>query len=193
MGHQIALLLGTGDCVRTSRQGGPAGWVSLDLGTLAREPHLAAALIRDLQVSAVYCAGGATNVELCETQPEMALAVNCAGPAALAAAAREIPFVYFSIEYVFDGLAGPYHEDSAAAPISAYGRSKWRGEVEVRNSHPSPLIVRTTVVYGSDPGHRNFLYSLRRCLSSQQVFRVPMDQISRRPTIETWLRLQWHW
>jgi dTDP-4-dehydrorhamnose reductase len=178
VGHLIASLLGDGDCIRTSRRPDRAGWISLDLASLAREPDRARALLRDLRASAVYCVGGFTNVELCEAQPELAMAVNCDGPAALAAAAREIPFVFFSSEYVFDGLAGPYREDSSARPISVYGQSKWCGEIAVRKNHPAPLIVRTTVVYGYDPGGRNFLYSLKRQLSLQQEVRVPADQVS---------------
>jgi dTDP-4-dehydrorhamnose reductase len=177
VGHQLAGVLGNG-ALRTSRVDKGPGWLVLDLAEVARKPSLAAELFRDHVISAVYCVGGATDVEGCESHPELAADVNCHGPVALAAAAREVPFVYFSTEYVFDGIVGPYIEDDAPCPISVYGRSKLRAERRILEVHPNPLILRTTVVYGPDPGEKNFLYSLRRLLSAGKTMRVPADQVS---------------
>jgi dTDP-4-dehydrorhamnose reductase len=51
-------------------------------------------------------------------------------------------------------------------------------EQRILDAHPNPLILRTTVVYGTDPGQKNFLYSLRRLLSAGKTMRVPADQVS---------------
>lgn len=180
VGTQIMSILGPERCVAASRAVGRSGWVHLDLAELAGQPGCADNVITELHVGAVYCAGAMTDVERCESEPEMAMNVNCHGPAALAdAAARHgIPFAYFSSEYVFDGRGGPYTEDAAPNPINVYGRSKWMGEQAIRKVHPNPLIIRTTVVYGRDPRGRNFLYGLRRALQSGQTIRVANDQIS---------------
>jgi dTDP-4-dehydrorhamnose reductase len=45
-------------------------------------------------------------------------------------------------------------------------------------AHPEALVVRTTVVYGPDPGQKNYLYSLMRNLSAGAVMQVAEDQIS---------------
>jgi dTDP-4-dehydrorhamnose reductase len=145
---------------------------------MASCPSSAAMLIAEQDCQAAYCVGGATNVERCETDPEWAINTNFLGPVALAKAAINIPFVYFSTEYVFDGANGPYRETDSRSPISIYGWSKSLAEQEILSIHPRALIVRTTVVYGSDPREKNFLYSLRTQLSLGKTFRVPVDQIS---------------
>ena len=180
MGAQILSILGPERTVATSRASGRPGWTHLDLAALSGQPAEAEKIIADRGVCAAYCVGGMTDVERCESEPEMAMSVNCHGPATLAAAAarHNVPFVYFSTEYVFDGKGGPYAEDASPNPISAYGRSKRMGEQAILKAHPNPLIVRTTVVYGRDPRGRNFLYGLRRALQSGHTFRVASDQIS---------------
>src|SRR5262249_33877163 len=147
----------------------------LDLASLTFEN--ASEILAALMPDAVYCVGAMTDVERCESESDLAKSVNCEGPAQLAAAAavRNLPYVYFSTEYVFNGFAGPYYEDAAPDPINVYGRTKWCGEIAVRNAHPSPLIIRTTVVYGPDPGGKNFLSSLRRALVSGGCIRVAND------------------
>ena len=137
-------------------------------------------LLESVDLNAIYCVGGMTNVELCEEERDLAIHTNCYGPKVLAKVANErnIPFVYFSTEYIFDGVNGPYDEEAAASPISGYGISKWQGEEAVLDVCSRALILRTTVVYGPDDAQKNFLYSLRRALMAGDSFRVPEDQIS---------------
>jgi dTDP-4-dehydrorhamnose reductase len=182
VGNQIAAILGD-TALHSGRS--PHGetaerrnWVYADLVEFARNPELAQKLVNSSDITALYCVAGATDVERCEQEPEWAMDSNCGGPLALAKAALHIPFIYFSTEYVFSGDEGPYDEDAPTHALSAYGRSKSRGEQEILEAHPSPLIVRTTVVYGNDPAHKNFLYSLRRQLGSGKQMRVAVDQIS---------------
>jgi dTDP-4-dehydrorhamnose reductase len=152
--------------------------LAIDLVALAHQPALAHEFLAPLALDAVYCAGGATDVERCESDIDWAMETNCYGPAALATAARHLPFVYFSTEYVFDGTAGPYAETDPTNPLSVYGRSKLEAEQRILDAHPNPLILRTTVVYGPDRQRKNFLYTLKRLLTAGQTMRVPVDQIS---------------
>ncbi|HVZ83474.1 MAG TPA: SDR family oxidoreductase [Terracidiphilus sp.] len=178
VGAQIVEALGSGSSIATSRNAAMPGAMQLDLSALSLESSLG--LICQHELDAVYCVGGMTDVDRCEAESQLAMKTNCDGPGFLAAAAatRSLPFVYFSTEYIFDGVNGPYSEDAPANPINAYGQSKWQGEQAVRDAHPSPLIIRTTVVYGPDPGERNFLYRLRNTLRKGQKICVPFDQIS---------------
>ena len=162
----------------TSRTPYAAGWLPLDLASVS--PSEICSLLDPHSLDAIYCIGGMTDVEACEEQPDLAHRVNSRGPAALAAYAHtlQIPFVYLSTEYIFDGHSGPYQEDDEPNPINVYGRSKLAGERAVLNSHPTALVLRTTVVYGPDPRRRNFLYSLLSALRAERTFRVPADQIS---------------
>lgn len=182
VGNAIASLLGPSALLAGRSPVPPAyvsgEWAHIDLVELAHEPAKAAQVLDGRGIGCVYCVGGATDVERCESDPEWAMDTNYRGPLALAKASTAIPFVYFSTEYVFDGVDGPYDEDSPTHAISEYGRSKLLGEQEILAAHPSPLIIRTTVVYGRDPARKNFLYTLRRLLGSGKTMRVPVDQIS---------------
>ena len=111
-----------------------------------------------------------TNVELCETEADLAHRINVQGPLACARAAGKIgaKFVYFSTEYVFDGRSGPYTEESPVNPINVYGRSKADAETALALTHPSALIIRTTVVYGFDRQGKNFGFAGGAVFQSQQ-------------------------
>jgi dTDP-4-dehydrorhamnose reductase len=163
---------------RVARPGG----LSLDLGKIDPEAS-AAALLDEYLLDMVLCVGAMTHVDGCETEPDLAWRVNARGPGVLAGYARRrgLPFVYFSTEYIFDGLKenrGPYAEDAPPNPLSIYGSSKLSGEREVLDAHPGALILRTTVVYGPDDRQMNYIYSLMRNLSTGTPMRVPQDQIS---------------
>lgn len=183
VGAALATILGP-RALSTRRIGDTHTQPFLDLAALARDPQRATQILAPLALDAVYCVAGATDVDRCETDTGWAMETNSLGPAALAAACRDLPFVYFSTEYVFDGReapgrpAGPYTETDPTNPISVYGRSKLAGEKRILDVHPNPLIVRTTVVYGPDRRRKNFLYTLARLLGSNQPMRVPVDQVS---------------
>jgi dTDP-4-dehydrorhamnose reductase len=180
VGSAIVTLLGPANCIGTCAHKPNLDTVRLDLAEVAANPGIAKFVLQAHEIQEIYCVGGMTNVDGCEADPELAHRVNCEGPTALAhaAAINGLPFAYFSTEYVFNGKDGPYMEESQPCPISAYGRSKLLGEIEIAKAHPQALIIRTTVVYGPDPGAKNFIYSLRRALLANRTYRVPDDQIS---------------
>jgi dTDP-4-dehydrorhamnose reductase len=91
------------------------------------------------------------NVELCETRPDRAFAVNALAVDGLAAqcAAAGIALLHVSTDYVFDGTATvPYPEDAAPRPLSSYGVSKLAGELLIRRHLDEAYIVRTSGLYG---------------------------------------------
>ena len=91
------------------------------------------------------------NVELCETRPDRAFAVNALAIDGLAAqcATAGAALVHISTDYVFDGTATrPYREDDAPNPLSAYGISKYAGELCVRRNLERAFVVRTSGLYG---------------------------------------------
>jgi dTDP-4-dehydrorhamnose reductase len=85
--------------------------------------------------------------------------------------------VYFSSDYIFDGLAGPYKEDDPANPICEYGRQKVIAEHYISLNAQDYLIIRTTVVYGWEHQGKNFIYRLLNTLRAGQRLPVPLDQI----------------
>jgi dTDP-4-dehydrorhamnose reductase len=179
VGSQMLHVLKADQCIVSSRNPGSNRELHLDLASLATNADVER-ILDGHSLNAIYCIAGMTNVEACEDLPELAHNINCRAPELLArvASKRGIPFVYFSTEYVFDGNDGPYSEDAPANPLSVYGKSKWQGEQAVLAACSHALILRTTVVYGQDFGHKNFVYALMRTLASGKTMRVPQDQIS---------------
>lgn len=73
---------------------------------------------------------------------------------ARAAAAAGSRLVHMSTDVVFGGRPAAYTEDDDASPITDYGRWKAEAEALVAEIHPSALLVRTSLVYGtSHRGH----------------------------------------
>ena len=159
-------------------------WLYIDLDEIAANPALLDPIFAGHDIEAVYCCAGATDVERCESDHAWAAAANHLGPLALARAAKDLPFIFFSTDYVFDGAAGPYTEGAEPHALSVYGQSKLDGERAILAAHPNPLILRTTTVYGPDPQGKNFLYTLRRLLTEGKTMRVPVDQFAT-PTYNT--------
>lgn len=122
-----------------------------------------------------------TKVDACEAQHELANRVNGEGAGIIAEAAAEIDarFVHISTDYVFDGNSNrPYREDDPPAPperLNAYGRSKLLGEQQVTAHHPSPLIVRTSWVFGEDGPC--FPKTILRLAKERPELRVVNDQL----------------
>lgn len=125
----------------------------------------------------VVNAAAYTAVDKAEGDRERAFAVNRDGAAHLAGAcaARGIPLVHISTDYVFDGEKdGPYVEDDPTGPLSVYGESKLAGESAVRAFLDRHVIVRTSWVYGVH-GH-NFVKTMLRLGRERDVLRVVDDQ-----------------
>ena len=118
-----------------------------------------------------------TKVDACENEPERALAVNGEGSRHVARTARACGagLLAISTDYVFDGRATrPYREDDPAAPLGAYGRSKWAGEQAIRAEQPRHLIVRTSWLFGR--GGPNFVDAILARARSGQPLVVVDDQ-----------------
>jgi dTDP-4-dehydrorhamnose reductase len=111
-----------------------------------------------------------TDVDGAEDDPQGAAAVNVGGTVNVAELGA--PLVYFSSDYVFDGLKGqPYVESDAANPQSAYGRSKLHGEAAAGED---AWIVRSSWLFG--PTSKNFLRTMLRLAEERDEVRVVDDQ-----------------
>ena len=181
LGAQLVSQLGAAALPGARRPQSAPDWLHLDLESIAANPAQLDDLIARHNITAVYCSAGATDVERCESDHAWASAANHLGPLALARASRDIPFVFFSTDYVFDGSPenpGPYTEDAVTNPLSVYGRTKLEGEQSILAAHPSALVLRTTTVYGPDPQGKNYLYTLSRVLKAGNIMKAPTDQLA---------------
>ncbi len=136
-----------------------------------------AEVIAESDPAIVINAAAYTAVDKAESEPDLAFAVNRDGPAHLAAAcaARDVPLLHLSTDYVFDGSkTGPYLETDAVAPLGVYGASKEAGERRVREPGGRHVILRTAWVYS---GHgSNFVKTMLRLSAERPALRVVADQ-----------------
>jgi dTDP-4-dehydrorhamnose reductase len=134
--------------------------------------------VQNLRPDLIINAAAHTAVDLAESEPQAAFAINAIAPGILAeeALALDIPLIHYSTDYVFDGLkAGPYNEDDAPNPLGVYGKSKLAGEQAIRDVQGRHLILRTSWVYSTHG--RNFLLTMQRLLQEKPELRVVADQI----------------
>jgi dTDP-4-dehydrorhamnose reductase len=117
-----------------------------------------------------------TAVDRAEREADLAFAVNCEAVERLArsCAARGLPLVHISTDYVFDGRAAPYREEDATGPLSVYGRSKLGGEQRLREAHAQHVILRTAWVHS--PYGTNFLKTMLRLGRERASLSIVSDQ-----------------
>ena len=135
-------------------------------------------LISQTRPEWIFCPAGLSHVDYCEDHADEAFAVNRDGvhAAARAAEAAGAGFVFYSSDYVFDGVGGPFAESDTARPLSVYGRSKREGEQAVMAACRRAIVIRTSVVYGPEGQEKNFVYQLIRACRAGQGFRPAVDQ-----------------
>lgn len=98
------------------------------------------------------------NIELCESDPEMAIKVNSNYPHKLARFCLNtgVHLVHVSTDAVFEDSEFPKNEMSQTNPKSTYGKSKLMGEKAVRSISSDFTIARVNF-YGFSP-KRNSLF-----------------------------------
>jgi len=142
-------------------------------------------LIAAIAPSAVINAAAYTAVDRAETEIDTAMALNRDAPAAMAraCAARGLPFVHFSTDYVFAGdLDRPYVETDPTGPIGIYGASKLAGEQTVAGAGGAAATLRTSWVYSAHG--TNFVKTMLRLAVGRDELGVVGDQRGR----PTWAR-----
>lgn len=147
---------------------------------ITRPEHLAR-----LPDGLVFNLAAYTAVDRAEAEPEAAFAVNATGAGHVArfCAARGLPLLHVSTDFVFDGAAGrPYTEEDEPRPLGIYGRSKRAGEEEVLASGARSWIVRTGGLYGH--GGPSFFRAVLRRAAAGGSLRVVRDHVAS----PTWTR-----
>lgn len=125
----------------------------------------------------IVLAAAYTDVDGCESNPELAFAVNRDGAVNVAAAAREVGarLVFLSSDYVFDGKKTmPYGTEDARNPQSVYGRSKSEAEVKLLDLMPDCCIARTSWLFGT--GGKCFPDTILKLAASRPTLDVVDDQ-----------------
>lgn len=138
--------------------------------------QVAAALDRE-PPTVVVNAAAYTNVDGAEADRDAAFALNADAVAALAklCAARDLPLIHLSTDYVFDGSGEtPWRDSDLTGPLNVYGASKLAGEQAVRNTGGAHVILRTSWVYSPFGG--NFVKTMLRLARERAGASVVDDQ-----------------
>jgi len=106
----------------------------------------------------VNCAS-LTDLEACDSNPELARQLNAGLPGNLAKACktRGVMFVHISTDAVFDGQKdGFYTEEDAPNPLGTYSETKLAGERAVLDANSKAIVARVNF-YGWSLGGRRSL------------------------------------
>ena len=178
VGHELRRSLrALGDVVVTTRSGQLPEGARCEVADFDC-PDSLAALVQRVAPAIVVNAAAYTAVDKAEDDVDAAFRTNAEAPGVLARACalRDIPFVHYSTDYVFDGQGSrPYREDDPTAPLGVYGASKLAGEDAIRAAGGRHLILRTAWVYGQH-GH-NFMKTMLRLGAERDELRVVADQV----------------
>ena len=121
-----------------------------------------------------------TNVDLCETEKELATKINVKATEILAkqAAKQQAFFVYVSTDYVFDGIKGMKKEDDSTNPLGFYGKSKLEGEFTLNKLASSWCIARTSTPFGIHHKKKSFPLWIKENLEAKKEIPVLVDQFT---------------
>jgi len=125
----------------------------------------------------IVLAAAYTDVDGCEKNPTLALAVNRDGAVNVAQAAKSVraKLLFLSSDYVFDGTkTSPYEIDDARNPKSVYGRSKAEAELRLLEILPHACIVRTSWLFGA--GGKCFPDTILKLAATRPELQVVNDQ-----------------
>lgn len=148
------------------------------------DPAAVERAIASYDPTVVLNAAAYNQVDVAEKEPAAAFQVNALAVRNLAAACRQTDakLVHFSTDYVFDGTAKrAYIEQDQTHPLGAYAVSKLAGELYARAYLDTPLIIRTSGVFGPggiDTARGNFVELMLRLASGGQPIRVVADHVA---------------
>lgn len=141
------------------------------------DPERVRQALRESKPDWIVLAAAYTDVDGCESNSELAFAVNRDGPVNVARAAKEIGarLLFLSSDYVFDGKkTTPYETGDARNPQSVYGRSKAEAEVALLDLMPDCCVARTSWLYGM--GGKCFPDTILKLAASRPALDVVDDQ-----------------
>jgi dTDP-4-dehydrorhamnose reductase len=121
-----------------------------------------------------------TAVDKAEEEKELCDIINHQATKIIAdfAAKNDIILIYYSTDYVFDGLGNePFLEDNTKNlhPLNHYGYTKLLAEKAIVNSGCKYLILRTSWVFDNEG--KNFVNTIKRLAQEKEEISIVCDQI----------------
>ena len=163
------------DCVGTSFSNPGEGLTFFDI----RKPDLAALRLEETGHKAILISSAKANVSYCEQQLDAARAVNVEGTLELIrqAGRTSLQVIFFSTDYVFEGIQGPHDDDAPLRPTTEYGRQKVAVETALPSLVKNYLVLRLSKIFATEKGDRTLLDDIASNLAEGRVVRAARDQI----------------
>jgi len=142
-----------------------------------RDANAVQKAVKETNPDWVVLAAAYTDVDGCESNRDLAFAVNRDGALNVARAAQVIGarLLFLSSDYVFDGKkTSPYETGDRRNPQSVYGRTKAEAEIRLLVSNPDCCIVRTSWLFGI--GGKCFPDTILKLAASRPAIDVVDDQ-----------------
>ncbi len=118
-------------------------------------------------------------VDKAEQDYPTAYKTNSVGVRNLAFASKKFSsfLIHYSTDYVFDGKKeGLYTENDQPNPLNEYGKSKYLGEIYLKEENENSLIFRVSWVFGE--GKQNFIHKLLQWAENNDYLKIAYDEIS---------------
>ena len=131
--------------------------VDTDVASLDSLDECLSVLVKH-QPDIVVHTAGLTNIEECESNPDLAQEVNVdlAKNIAIACSDQVIKLVHISTDHLFSGDQKLATEESITNPVNIYGETKLLGEQQVLENCQDALIVRTNFFCWGAKYHQSF-------------------------------------
>lgn len=151
-----------------------APYVALDI----TDDEAVKTVITEAGVDAVIHCAAWTAVDKAEECEELVRKINAGGTESIAKVCKalDIPMMYFSTDYVFDGQGTrPWEPEDTYNPLGVYGRTKAEGEQAVKANLEKFFILRIAWVFGVNG--KNFIKTMLNLAKTHDTLRVVNDQI----------------
>ncbi len=90
---------------------------------------------------------------------------------------KNIFFIFFSSEYIFDGRNGNYNERSYVKPVNLYGKQKRIVENYIKTKTNNYCILRIAKTYGDNINDKTLISSvLKKLINGNNNFLIAPDQ-----------------
>ena len=125
----------------------------------------------------VHCAAW-TAVDKAEECEDLVRKINAGGTENIAKVCKDLdlPMMYFSTDYVFDGNGTrPWEPEDERHPLDVYGQTKAEGELAVIANLRKYYILRIAWVFGVNGS--NFIRTMLRLAETHPTLKVVSDQI----------------
>ncbi|MCI9436888.1 MAG: dTDP-4-dehydrorhamnose reductase [Lachnospiraceae bacterium] len=141
------------------------------------DPFSVDRVIKEAAPDAVIHCAAFTAVDAAEENEALCRRVNAEGPRNIAKVCREldVKMIQISTDYVFGGEGTHFWKpEDACDPQSVYGRTKYEGEIAVREILNKYFIVRIAWVFGING--KNFVRTMLNLAKTHDTIRVVNDQ-----------------